>query len=301
MNKKTLVSLICAGLAGIILLIVLPQSCTVVHPNEVGIVKTMGRISHQLDRGSGLNFKAPFVQSVTKLSMSPQVYETTIDYKDDAASVTSDTQSVGYTINIVYRYAESGIEDYVTNFTKESLERQFKSNVATSINATVGKYTIYDLYGNLLEISEKTKENLVPLCKRLPIEIESVNVKSWNWSSEFDKRINETVEAIQKEKTAKANVEIERAAAQVEVAKAEASLQAEKLNAEAKKVKADAEAYEMKTKNAAIRADRDIQTLTWEHEEKMKFYEKWNGIEPGANAQIITPNYSGLNLEKITK
>lgn len=286
------------ALVAFIALITIPQTCTTIHPNEVGVVKTMGKISHTLERGSGLNFKAPFVQKVTKLDMSPVTYETTVEWNGKDAALTLDKQSIGYTIAIVYRFRDDAIIDYVTNFTESSLKRQFNSNAATCLKANIGQYKIDELTSNQLSIADQTKATLISKCSNIPIDIVSVNVSNWDWSPEFDKMIQDTMNATQKEKTAKAQVEIEKANAQVEVAKAQAHLEAERANAEAEVVKAQGEAEAMKVKNAAIRADKDIQTLTWKHEEEMLRLQKWNGKEPGSDANVITPNYSGYRLDK---
>ncbi len=279
------------------ILIVLPNCGTTVQPNEVAVIKTMGKITKQLARGSGFSFKIPFMQTVTKLDMSPVNYEMHFSIGSDSA-VTADMQSVGLDSTLVYRFTEDGIMNYVTNFTKDSLEKRFRSNTNTCVKDIIGKYSIYDLTSSTIEISAKVQENLTAKCADMPIEIVSVNISNWDWSQEFDRMIQDTMNATQKEKTAKANVAIAEAEAQKQVAEAKAKLEAEKLNAEAMKVKADAEAYEMRTKNAAIQATLATQRETWGHEEKMKYYEKWDGHLEGASASnfIVTPNYSGLNV-----
>ena len=52
-------------------------------------------------------------------------------------------------------------------------------------------------------------------------------------------------------------------------------------------------------KNKAIAANYAIQQSAWKHEETMARLEKWNGKMPGADANTITPNFSGINLSKV--
>lgn len=295
MEMSTIKKLIIPGIVLLVAIITIPQCCTMVQPNQVGVVKTMGKIDRTLARGSGINFKAPFVQEVVKLDMSPVTYDLSYSYGNDAA-VTKDMQSVGLDATLVYKFKEDAIIDYVTNFTRDSLQNRFKSNTKAAVKAVIGGYTIYDLTSATLEISQKVQATLSSMCEDMPIEIVSVNVSNWDWSQEFDKMIQDTMNATQREKTAKAEVQIAEAQAQKQVAEAKAKLEAEKLLAEAKKVEAVGEAEAMRVKNAAIRADRDIQMLTWNHDEAMKRLEKWNGIEPGSNATelIVTPQYSVL-------
>ena len=63
--------------------------------------------------------------------------------------------------------------------------------------------------------------------------------------------------------------------------------------------KAKAEAEAMIAKNKAIAANYAIQQSAWKHEETMARLEKWNGKMPGADANTITPNFSGINMSKV--
>ena len=62
---------------------------------------------------------------------------------------------------------------------------------------------------------------------------------------------------------------------------------------------AEAEAKAITAKNKAIAANYAIQQSAWKHEETMARLEKWNGKMPGAEANTITPNFSGINLSKV--
>ncbi len=298
MEKKNVTSIVVAVVVLALIAITVPQCCTIIEPNEVGVVKTMGKIDHELERGSGFNLKAPFVQSVVKLDMSPRTYNMNFSFGSDSA-VTKDMQSVGLSATLVYKFSEDGIMNYVTNFTQSTLESRFKSNTQAAVKAVVGKYSIYDLTSSTIEIADEVKRSVSAMSADMPIEITSVNISNWDWSAEFDKMIQDTMNATQREKTAKAEVAIAEASAQKEVAEAKAKLEAERLNAEAVKVKADAEAEAMRIKNNAIKETLQMQRETWEHEEKMAYYERWDGRLEGASASsfIVTPNYSGLKID----
>ncbi len=280
----------------IIALIIVVLNCfSVVSPNEVGVIKTLGKITGTVPRGNGITFKAPFIQSITKLNLAPQKEDFTFTVGQDGA-ISKDMQTVGVNCSIFYIYNENGAVDYVTNYTENSLNNFFRSNTKTALKTVIGKYSIYDLTGATNEISAEIKNLLSEKCSKMPITISDVNVSNWDWSEDFDKQIKETMNRTQQEKTAKADVAIAEAQAQKQVAEAKAKLEAEKLNAEAVKVAAEADAEAMRTKNAAIQATLSIQRESWEHEETMKRLEKWNGIEPGSNATelIVTPQYSVL-------
>lgn len=214
-------------------------------------------------------------------------------------------------------FNEDEAENFVRNYTKSSLDNFFKSNMKTSLKVVIGKYSIYDLTKETDKISDEVKKLMEKKCANMPITIQDVNITNWDWTNDFDNQIKETMIKTQKEKTAKADVEIERAINEKKVVAAQAQLQADsatylnalnkaqneleiaKKKAEAVVVAAKAEAEAMIAKNKAIAANYAIQQSAWRHEETMARLEKWNGKFPGADANTITPNFSGINMSKV--
>lgn len=314
MNSNTKIIILIAAIVAIFAFAL--GSFTVVEPNEVAVVKTAGKISGTIPRGNGYTFKVPLIQSVTTIELSPQKEDFTYTVGDDGA-ITKDMQTVGVSTSIIYTFNENEAENFVRNYTKSSLDNFFKSNMKTSLKVVIGKYSIYDLTKETDKISEEVKKLMEKKCDKMPIVIQDVNISNWDWTTDFDNQIKETMIKTQKEKTAKADVEIERAINEKKVVAAQAQLQADsatylnalnkaeneleiaKKNAEAIVVAAEAEAKAMTAKNKAIAANYAIQQSAWRHEETMARLEKWNGKMPGADANTITPNFSGINLSKV--
>lgn len=314
MNSNTKIIILFAAIVAIFAFAL--GSFTVVEPNEVAVVKTAGKISGIIPRGNGYTFKVPLIQSVTTIELSPQKEDFTYKVGDDGA-ITKDMQTVGVSTSIIYTFNENEAENFVRNYTKSSLDNFFKSNMKTSLKVVIGKYSIYDLTKETDKISEEVKKLMEKKCDKMPIVIQDVNISNWDWTTDFDNQIKETMIKTQKEKTAKADVEIERAINEKKVVAAQAQLQADsatyrnalnkaeneleiaKKNAEAIVVAAEAEAKAMTAKNKAIAANYAIQQSAWKHEETMARLEKWNGKMPGADANTITPNFSGINLSKV--
>lgn len=314
MNSNTKIIILIAAIVAIFALAL--GSFTCVEPTEVGVVKTTGSISGTIPRGNGYTFKIPFIQSVTIIPLDPQKDDFTYEVGDDGA-ITKDMQTVGVSTSIIYVYNEDEAENFVRNYTESSLESFFKSNMKTSLKVVIGKYSIYDLTKETDKIAEEVKKLMEKKCAKFPITIQDVNISNWDWTDDFDNQIKETMIKTQKEKTAKADVEIERAINEKKVVSAQAQLQADsatyrnalnkaeneleisKKKAEALIVAAEAEAKAITAKNKAIAANYAIQQSAWKHEETMARLEKWNGKMPGADANTITPNFSGINLSKV--
>ena len=314
MNKNTKIIILIAGIAFFLLALI--GSFTTVEPTEVGVVKTAGSISGTIPRGNGLTFKVPFLQSITTIPLDPQKDDFTYEVGDDGA-ITKDMQTVGVSTSIIYVFNEDEAENFVRNYTRSSMESFFKSNMKTSLKVVIGKYSIYDLTKETDKIAEEVKKLMEKKCAKFPITIQDVNISNWDWTGDFDNQIKETMIKTQKEKTAKADVEIEKANNEKKVVAARAQLQADsatylnalnkaqneleiaKKKAAAVVVAAEAEAKAMIAKNKAIAANYAIQQSAWRHEETMARLEKWNGKFPGAEANTITPNFSGINMSKV--
>lgn len=314
MNSNTKIIILIVVIVGIFALAL--GSFTCVEPTEVGVVKTTGSISGTIPRGNGYTLKIPFIQSVTTIPLDPQKDDFTYEVGDDGA-ITKDMQTVGVSTSIIYVFNEDEAENFVRNYTRSSLESFFKSNMKTSLKVVIGKYSIYDLTKETDKIAEEVKKLMEKKCAKFPITIQDVNISNWDWTDDFDNQIKETMIKTQKEKTAKADVEIEKANNEKKVVAAQAQLQADsatyrnalnkaeneleiaKKKAEALVVAAEAEAKAITAKNKAIAANYAIQQSAWRHEETMARLEKWNGKMPGADANTITPNFSGINLSKV--
>jgi len=314
MNSNTKIIILIAAIVAIFALAL--GSITCVEPTEVGVVKTAGSISGTIPRGNGYTLKIPFIQSITTIELAPQKDDFTYEVGDDGA-ITKDMQTVGVSTSIIYVFNEGEAENFVRNYTKSALDNFFKSNMKTSLKVVIGKYSIYDLTKETDKIAEEVKKLMEKKCANMPITIQDVNITNWDWTTDFDNQIKETMIKTQKEKTAKADVEIERAINEKKVVAAQAQLQADsatyrnalnkaeneleiaKKKAEALIVEAEAEAQAITAKNKAIAANYAIQQSAWKHEETMARLGKWNGKMPGAEANTITPNFSGINLSKV--
>lgn len=300
--KRKVSTYIFAAVIAVALLAAVFNSFTIIDPNEVGVVKTMGKISRTLERGSGLNGKLPFVQTVTKLDMSPKQTEIVFSVGTDGA-ISKDMQTIGVNCTLIYTFNESGIITYVTDYTENSLNEMFKSNTRTAIKEIIGKYSVYDLTSSTEVISGQIKERLASMCGNMPITISQVNVANWDWSEDFDRQIKETMQTTQKVKQAEQEALVAEQIAQKQVKEAEAKKKADVIAATAKlevaekeaeaiKIAAEAEAY----KNSLIVQNLAVMRAQWEHEEEMKRLEKWNGQYVPTNNYGPIPVQSGSVL-----
>ena len=276
-------------------LITIPNSCSIVQPNQRGVEVKLGVMKAETLQ-PGMHWHAPYISKIRKFNLEPKTYEVMFSVGTDGA-ITKDMQTVGATVAVRYNYDDTRIADIITKYQGNSIiESAMKDNVKASLKETVGRYSIYDLVSEQNNITAQVSEAMLTRMKDYPIAINQTTITNWDWADAFDQRIQETAAAAQEVKKAAQELELAQTRAQKQVVDAQAQLDAQKLTAESERIKAETEAYTMKTKNNAIAATLSTQRETWEHDEKMAFYNKWDGKQPGANATeyIVTPQYSAL-------
>ena len=292
---KNLEKIIIGGVIAAIAVIVLVQSCTVVHQRERGVLYTFGVANHVVE--PGLAFKAPFAQSIKKYSIAPKTYEVTFPVGQDGA-ITRDMQTVGTTVNVKYSFDDQKIMDIAMFYGDSVVESAMKSNIKASVKETVGTYSIYDLVERQSEVTEKVASAILGRMSAYPIKISQTTITNWDWSDDFDRQIKETANRTQQVKQAEQEANIAEAKAQIKVREANANLEAEKLNAEAmvakangeaeaKKIAADAQAYE----NQRIAQNLNVMQAQWNYEIQKLKYEKWNGKEVSDQAVYVPNTY----------
>lgn len=276
---KNLEKIIIGGVIAAIAVIVLAQSCTVVHQRERGVLYTFGVANHVVE--PGLVFKAPFAQSIKKYSIAPKTYEVTFPVGQDGA-ITRDMQTVGTTVNVKYSFDDQKIMDIAMFYGDSVVESAMKSNIKASVKETVGTYSIYDLVERQSEVTEKVASAILGRMSAYPIKISQTTITNWDWSDDFDRQIKETANRTQQVKQAEQEANIAEAKAQIKVREANANLEAE-----AKKIAADAQAYE----NQRIAQNLNVMQAQWNYEIQKLKYEKWNGKEVSDQAVYVPNTY----------
>lgn len=236
-SAAVLITVILLGIVGF-------GSIRTVGAGEVGIITRFGEVNRVAE--SGLTFKIPFIESMTKMETRIQKQEV----KSDAA--TKDLQEVNGAVAVNYSitndnalkiYKELGI-NYVDTVITPILTEAFKEGVT--------QYTAEQLMANRTEAKEYILENVKNRLETYGITVIDANLTDLNFSEEFNKAIEQKVVAQQ---------EVEKAKQELERVKVEAESRVEN-------AKAEAEAQRLQQ-----------QTLTDAMIKKM-WIEKWDGKLP---------------------
>lgn len=230
---------------GLVIILTLFQSLTIVPTGHTGVVTRFGAVSDTTLQ-EGLHFKVPFIDKVIKIDNRV----VRVDVEGESAS--KDLQTINVTVSINYRVNKNDSANIYRNVRKDYEDIIVKPAVQESIKAITAKYDAEELITKRQEVSSQMKATLGEKIEKYGLLIENFNVVNFGFSEEFNK-------AIEAKQTA-----------QQLALKAEQDLIRIKKEAEQEIVKAQAEAEAMKIKKEQI-SDEMIQ---------MEWIKKWDGKLP---------------------
>ena len=245
----------------VVIFVLLSMSFKTIKSGEVGIRTRFGKVTND-KMNEGINFKIPFVEKIVIMNIRVQKAEL------DASSASKDLQDVNESVAINYRVdSKSATELYRSvgiNYKETVLEPAIKE----SIKSITSEYTAEELITKRTEVSKKCSETLQNKVGKYGLIIEDFNITNFNFSSEFNKAIEEKQVAEQKVLTAKQELEKEKIEAEKKIVSA----------------KAEKEANDLKSKSLT---DNII---------KEKFISKWDGKLP-----TVTGGSSMLDISSLLK
>ena len=247
-------------IAGLAAVFIAANAFTIVPAGHTGVVLTLGEVS-STPLSEGFHVKAPFIQTVEKMSNKIQVYQT------DASAVSRDLQTVKSTIAVNYRlvsdmtpkmYKDTGME-YETILMMPVVQECMKSATA--------KYNAEQLITERESVSNEVKASLDEKLNGYGIYIEKFNIVNFDFSKEF----NEAIEAKQVAEQNLLKTKTEQEQAKV-VAKTEAEKKVIAANAEAEAILAQANAQA--EANKLLEESLSSKVIAYEQ------IQKWNGVMP---------------------
>ena len=247
-------------IAGAVAILAAANAFTIVPAGNTGVVLTLGEVSAN-PLSEGFHIKAPFVQTVEKMSNKIQVYET------PAPAVSKDLQTVSSSIAVNYRLVSDKSPDMYKNVGIDYQTILIAPVVQECMKSATAKYNAEQLITERESVSNEVKTALDSKLNNYGIYIEKFNIVNFDFSPEF----NTAIEAKQVAEQNLLKTKTEQEQAKV-VAKTEA---------EKKVIAADAEA-EAILKQAQAQADAN-KLLEESLSNKVIAYEqiqKWDGVMP---------------------
>ena len=200
---------------GILILILLFSSFTVIRSGEVGIRVRMGKVVSRSTH-EGVNLKIPFIEHIERMNIRVQKSEV------KTTSSSKDLQEVDMSLAVNYRIDKNKATELYKTVGVNYKEVILEPAIQESIKATTSKYTAG-------EVSTKSMEELSKKVAKYGLTINDFNITNFSFSAEFDRAIEEKQVAEQKVLTAKQELEKEKIEAEKKIVKAEAEKKANEL------------------------------------------------------------------------
>jgi regulator of protease activity HflC (stomatin/prohibitin superfamily) len=284
-----------------IIIIFNPTSC--VGATDRGIRYVFNKPSETV-LSPGIHLRVPLVGSIKTWSIVPSKLAIDIPI-DNAGAISKDNQIIGVRLVVYWQYDEDQIYTIATRYSEKSIENLLASEVNSAMKTIIGTYTIFDLAANQSVIGDKVLQLIKSHINDRPIQITQLNISNFDWSPDFDKQINATMEAAQRVRQAEQQANIAEqenrrlaieaeARAKAQVAKAEGDLKEAELNAQARIVRANAErdakiaeGEGVRQYNQLIAQNLQTEIRIRELEIELERAKRWNGVE--------VPTYLPLN------
>ena len=228
-----------SSIVGIVMIIasIIIGSLTTIPAGHRGVVIRFSAVTGTI-LNQGLQTKLPFIDSVIKMSVQTQKYET------DSSAVTNDLQDVSTTIALNWRLDPGMADEVYRTLGLEYIERIAAPAIQETIKQITSQYNAEDLILRREEVKNDITASLSTRLLERGIITEALSITNFQFSETFTAAIESKVAAEQavleaRNKLARVRVEAEQAEAQ---AKGEASARIAKAEGEAQYIQIITEA-----------------------------------------------------------
>lgn len=241
-------------------IIVLAASVKIVPAGSTGVVMTLGKVNDNVMQ-EGLNFKIPFVQTVSVVNNKIQVVEV------DAPAVSKDLQTINSVIAVNYRIGLDSSANIYKNIGQDYQTVLLLPAVQESIKSVTAKYTAEELITMRAQVGVEIKSSLEEKVNEYGIVIEKFNIVNFDFSAEFNSAIE--AKQVAEQNLIKTKTEQEQA---IVIAEAEAKRKIIEADAEAESV--------LKKANAQAEANKKLSESLNNNIVEYEKIQKWNGELP---------------------
>ena len=245
---------------GIVAVVLIASSLTIVPAGNTGVVTTLGKVS-TVSFQEGAHLKIPFIQSVENMSNKIQVYET------PASAVSKDLQTVSSTLAVNYRLISDKSPDMYKNVGIEYQTVLMTPVVQECFKSVTANYTAEQLITERQKVGDEVKEALEEKLNDYGIYIEKFNIVNFDFSEEFNNAIE--AKQVAEQNLLKTKTEPEQA---IVVANAQAEQKVISAKAEAEAILAEAQAQA--DANKLLEQSLTNKVIAYEQ------IQKWNGVMP---------------------
>lgn len=170
-------------------------SCYTVDTGEQAVVLRMGKMKEVTSEG--LNFKMPFIDDVTKMSVRDNRVEVDLEVSS------KDIQSIRVEVTLVYALETSMIQSIYQQYKTNIENTVIRPTLLEKINAIIAEYPIEEFVEKRPEIANRIKQSLSTQIVADGVNIKQILMTNHDFSDEFNKAIEDKKVAEQGALTAK--------------------------------------------------------------------------------------------------
>lgn len=198
MNNNRNLPKIAKIVSGIIIaFIAIMSSFSIIETGERGVVLRLGEYKYTMNEG--LNFKAPFIDSVYKMQIRDR------SYNSDVEVSSKDMQTIKISSSLVYSLDSQKVGDIYRRYGNNIESTIIKPTVAEVINATIAQYPIEEFVSKRDEISKRIMGTIQTRLSGIGIDIKSFLITNHDFSDDYNKAIEQKKIAEQAAITAEYN------------------------------------------------------------------------------------------------
>ena len=198
MNNNGNRSKIAKIVSGVFIAFIALMSCfSIIETGERGVVLRLGEYKYTMNEG--LNFKAPFIDSVYKMQIRDR------SYNSDVEVSSKDMQTIKISSSLVYSLDSQKVGDIYRRYGNNIESTIIKPTVAEVINATIAQYPIEEFVSKRDEISKKIMGTIRTRLSDIGIDIKSFLITNHDFSDDYNKAIEQKKIAEQAAITAEYN------------------------------------------------------------------------------------------------
>jgi prohibitin 2 len=258
MNPKTIARLAGVALLIFVAIIVATAGTYVVQPGYRGVEVTMGRVSSAF-KPDGFGLKAPFVTSITPISVRQQTVE------DKAECYSSDLQQIHIELRVLFRVPESSVVRLFRGYDGDV----FQSLVAPRVHEALKEVVASQSAEQVVKNREQIKSRSLELSKKkigTLLVIEDIVIQNIQLTKELEQAIE--AKMVQEQEASKSKYLQQRA----------------QIEADTAVIKAKGEAESIRIRGDALKQNPAFVDL--------EIVDKWDGITPlvvGSGDNIMMP------------
>jgi prohibitin 2 len=232
-----------------------------------GVLMTFGKVEDTVLQ-EGLNYKVPFTQTVVLMNVQIQKAEST------ESTATKDLQEVSTTVAVNYRLNPGRVNEIYKDLREDYVSRVIKPNIEESLKATTAEYRAEELVTKRAVVKSTFDDILVERLKVFNIDVISVSLTDFQFSTSFAAAIESKVIAEQEALQAKNTLEQIRYEAQQQIIQAEAAK-----NATIARAEGDAFAQIIQANATAKSIKLITEQMTAEYSQYL-WLQQWDGQLP---------------------